>query len=272
MNVKYIVGGIVALCLTAAGILSMPRFTQSSAQVNSRQSDCSSHHPGGVVPVNLRSGLERNTDLLCFEAYALHHSGVTRTAIWSAERLDGNVLRNAPKLEREDVFHVESRISPQNRAELADYVRSGFDRGHLAPNGNMTTRNAKDESFSLANMIPQRPENNRGIWSQIESATRNMAMREGVIYSVTGPLYIGDRMLAPLNGRVAIPTHIFKALYNPRTNQAGVYISENSTQRNFNRISLNELERIGGIRVFPNITGDVRSQVMNMDEPLERRR
>ena len=39
----------------------------------------------------------------------------------------------------------------------------------------MPDSKAQQECFSLANMIPQVPENNRGVWENIEKSVRNMA-------------------------------------------------------------------------------------------------
>jgi hypothetical protein len=46
------------------------------------------------------------------------------------------------------------------------------------------------QSFSLANMTPQAPKNNREAWSSIESATRKYAMRaKGDVYVISGPVF-----------------------------------------------------------------------------------
>ena len=59
----------------------------------------------------------------------------------------------------------------------ANFARSGFDRGHLSPNGDMPDRDSQAESFSLANMVAQVHANNAGIWADIESAVRQLALR-----------------------------------------------------------------------------------------------
>ena len=95
---------------------------------------------------------------------------------------------------------------------LADYARSGYDRGHMSPSGDMATPNAQHQSFSLANMIPQHPCNNEVLWEGIESAVRDLASAEGEIYVVTGPIYEGTD-IPFLNGRVGVPSRIYKAVY-----------------------------------------------------------
>lgn len=69
--------------------------------------------------------------------------------------------------------------------------RAVFDRGHMAPAGDMPTAQAMAQSFSLANMVPQAPENNRGLWAKaFECSTRRYVKRTGsTVYVFTGPVY-----------------------------------------------------------------------------------
>jgi endonuclease G len=142
------------------------------------------------------------------------HSGVTRTPLWSAEHLTARNIAAAGRLLREHSFHPEPRLPRRDRAELADYSRSGFDRGHMAPNGDMPDRESQQQSFSLANMVPQDADNNRHPWSSIEQAVRRMAKKEGGLYVLTGPAFIGSRLQKV--GKVLVPTHLYKVVYSPR--------------------------------------------------------
>src|SRR3546814_14226412 len=116
------------------------------------------------------------------------------------------------------VFFVFSSRRRHTRCELVTgvqtcalpiYRRSGYDRGHLAPSGNMPNKESQAESFSLANIVPQNGELNRGIWADLESDIRDTIVRYGVGYIVTGPLFLGGE-IDTLHGRVMIPTHIWK--------------------------------------------------------------
>jgi endonuclease G len=126
-----------------------------------------------------------NDKEVCFEVFAVYHSAKSLTPLWSAEHLTKENLDNEKLLpsrkEEKNEFHAEPSIPEQYRAELADYVKSGFDRGHMSPFADMPTENARYESFSLANMIPQAPQTNRVIWEHIETVDRSLAHMEGNI-------------------------------------------------------------------------------------------
>src|SRR3954452_13825896 len=164
--------------------------------------------PHGNAPDLVNPKLLPKTRTICYAAFAVLHSGITRTPLWAAEHLTRNGLDAAVATERKDTFHEEAKLPPDERADLDDYTRSGFDRGHLAPAADMPDERAQHESFSLANMIPQDPQSNRGLWSGVESAVRARARRSGELYVVSGPVFQGAT-LKRLRGRVLVPTHIF---------------------------------------------------------------
>ena len=60
---------------------------------------------------------------------------------------------------------------------MRDYVGSGFDRGHNSPAGDQEDPESMAQSFSLANMMPQAPQNNRIAWASIEKGTRKYVLR-----------------------------------------------------------------------------------------------
>ena len=114
---------------------------------------------------------------LCYDAFAILHSGESKTAVYVAERLNQQSIADADE-KRSNRFFADSRLRASERAELHDYQGSGFDRGHLAPAADMPTAQAMAQSFSLANMVPQAPEHNRGVWARsVEMATRKYVAR-----------------------------------------------------------------------------------------------
>ena len=213
---------------------------------------CPEDFAGGQPPVLHNPKLGAKTEALCFRAYAVLHSGVTRTPLWSAEHLTLAAVEAAREVRRVNAFHPEKRLPPADRAELSDYARSGFDRGHMSPSGDMPDEAAQAESFSLANVVPQAPRLNRGVWEGVESAVRGLAARDGEAYVVTGPLFQGSDLQA-LRGRVLVPTDTFKAVYDPRRGWAGAYVCTNTEEPSCRTVSIAQLREMSGIDVFPSL-------------------
>jgi endonuclease G len=238
-------------------------------QVHASESGCQSQLYQGAQPVLKNQKLAAQTFPVCFSEISLLYSGLSRTPLWSAEHLTQARIQKAHGLTRlhSDAFHEEAILPADLRSELADYRRSGFDRGHMAPNGDMSTGEAQAESFSLANMIPQDPCNNEVLWEGIESAVRELALSEGEVYVVTGPAFLGTE-LQSLKGRVLVPTHVFKAIYVPSRNAAGAYFAPNDASQNFEPISISELESRVSVDVFPQLGADVRQHAMKLPAPV----
>ncbi|MEN3294983.1 MAG: endonuclease mitochondrial [Burkholderiales bacterium] len=242
-----------------------------SALSIAQQTDCPKHFAGGAAPEFISEKLAHNTVELCFEAYAVMHSGVSRTPLWSAEHLNRARISDAKAMKRRNAFHPEEQLPPNERAELRDYARSGFDRGHMSPSGDMPDESAQYESFSLANIIPQDPNNNQRLWADIEEQTRYLAAHRGELYVITGPMFEGES-LRRINGRVLVPTHVFKAVYDPIRKQAGAYIAPNTEGAEYETVPIAELERRINIDLFPGLPSEVKQRKMNLPTPSVRQR
>ncbi len=249
-----------AVMLIIAAVLSI-----SSAYADDF-TQCSQSFYGGVYPEFSNTKLSNNTQALCMDGFAVMYSGVSRTPLWSAEYLTRKRLQQAKEIDREDSFHEESQLPQSMRAQLSDYSGSGYDRGHLAPNGDMANRSQQYDSFSLANIAPQSPRNNRYIWRNIETATRYLTQQYGEVYTVTGVAFT-DKKAKQLAGRVLVPSHFFKAVYIPASNQAGVYYAPNDESERIEIISIDELTAKIGIDVLPVL--DAKTKAQALDLPLK---
>ncbi|MFT3729040.1 MAG: DNA/RNA non-specific endonuclease [Terricaulis sp.] len=224
---------------------------------------CAGVYLQDAAPRFVQQATPEQTTELCFAAFAVEHSGQTRTPLWSAEHLTAASVESARALPRRDDFHAERTLPRNQRAELTDYVRSGYDRGHMAPSGDMPTREAQDQSFTLANIAPQAASLNRGAWEDVESATRNLAERNGELYVVTGPVFARGAP-ALIHNRVRVPDQIFKAVYDPRTRQAGAYIAANASGSRVRVISIDALQRLINADVFPALPATTKSIASDM--------
>jgi endonuclease G, mitochondrial len=235
------------------------------------QTSCPEHFASGQAPDLINHKLIPKTKDVCYSGYALKHSGITRTPLFSAEHLTRDRLLQGKGLKRQSKFFPDSHISPSQRSELYHYARSGYDRSHVAPSADMFDLQSQQECFSLANMVPQEPSVNRGTWGGVESTTRKLAKARGDLYIVTGPIYSGENVLK-IGGAVMVPTQMFKAIYDPQRNEAGAYLVGNSEGAQVQIISIRQLEALSGINVFPSISNQVRNNGMRLPEPKERKR
>jgi endonuclease G len=219
----------------------------SSGPAANGPASCASQLPLGKAPTFANPKLGSDLHTICYQEYAVAVSGKTLTPLWSAEYLTQQRIMAARSVKRANTFHEETSLPLTSRAHLNDYVRSGQDRGHMSPSGDMSNPSSQNESFSLANMIPQDPNNNRHLWEGIESGTRNFAIKNGKVYVITGPLFVGSTIRF-LNNRVAIPTQIFKLLYDPVNNTGGVYVVDNTDTQRIGWKSISDFEQSSGYR------------------------
>ena len=205
---------------------SRPVAAANSEYIRTSFEHCPQFFPAEHLPVVPTSESLRE---LCFTPFAILHNGKTKTPVFVAQRLNRQMLLSAKEIKRTDRFYEEARLPQAERSALGDYQGSGFDRGHMAPAGDMHNQESMAQSFSLANIVPQNAQHNRGAWSKIEADTRKYVSRaQGDVYIFTGPVYeerpetIGER-------KVAIPKYLFKVVYDATTKKAWVHWHENST-------------------------------------------
>lgn len=208
---------------------------------------CPQFFPNGQPPVVPATPALRE---LCYDAFAILHSGSTKTPVFVAQRLNRQMLQQAQAVSRTDRFFADARLPTAERAELDDYRNSGFSRGHMAPAADMHTPEAMAQSFSLANMIPQDQRHNGGAWAKIERDTRKYVMRaKGDVYVLTGPVY--GESPERIGQGVAVPTHVFKLVYDATTGRSWVHWQANSPEAKAGPpISHEEFVRRMGVRVL----------------------
>lgn len=225
-----------------------PLLATAGPQAQTNFSACRQFFPGGRPPVVPAGPALRE---LCFDSFAVLHSGQTKTPVFTAQRLNRGMLLQARNVERSDRFYPEARLPAAERAQLDDYRGSGYSRGHMAPAGDMHTGQAMAQSFSLANMVPQNQSQNAGPWNKIEADTRKYIMRaRGDVYVFTGPVY-AQRPQAIGAGNVAVPAYLYKVVYDATTRRSWVHWQSNSRHAKAGPpISYGEFVKRTGLRLL----------------------
>ncbi len=232
------------------------------------QTSCPQQALAGQYPILVNEKLAARTTLLCSAGYTVLASGITHGPLWSAEHLTQDSLEAAGQTKRDGYFHADGRLPSEDQAQLDDFRRSGFDRGHMTPSGDMPGQAAQQESFALSNVVPQTAALNRGIWERTEEAVRHLAEREGELFVVTGPAFHGETLGTIGPDKVFVPSSTWKAVYDPVAGGAGVYVCKNLEQPpTCTQVTVATLIRVVGIDPFPSLTSTIKATRFALPAP-----
>ena len=155
-------------------------------------------------------------------------------------------------------FAVDAEVPGSPAPEV--YGRSGYDRGHLAPNSVIATRYGKaaqKETFLMTNIAPQRPALNRGPWRALEQMIADDLSGIGdMLWVVVCAVPSGGRGARLPKGRVSIPAGfamVISGVHRGKLRAIGVYMPQETAERKAPRYcfrSVRELERLTGLDFF----------------------
>lgn len=244
----FIASALLAVPATGQ-LLDAAPANEVAQRVATEFAQCKHFFPAGLPPIVPKAPLQRE---LCFDGFAVLHSGKTKTPVFVAEHLDRSILQQGRKVRRSDHFYAEARLPSEERAEVEDYKNSGYSRGHMAPAGDMGSAAGKAQSFSLANMAPQDTELNNGAWNDIEQDTRKYVQRaQAGVYVFTGPVYSQPAQAIGDSG-VQVPHFFYKLVYDPSNGKSWAHWQPNAARRQVAApISYEELVRRTGIEFVP---------------------
>lgn len=124
--------------------------------------------------------------------------------------------------ETQGEYPRENHFSPDpmvkgTPVQHGDYSHSGYDRGHMAPAGDMKwSAQAMRESFYTTNICPQNHNNNAGDWKDLEELARDLAQRYGSLYICCGPI-VTDASVTIGRRRIVVPQSFFKVFLRCKT-------------------------------------------------------
>ena len=165
-------------------------------------------------------------------------------------------------VERTDYFDVDPSVDGR-QAKFGDYSHTGYDRGHMAPAGDMKwSKEAMDACFYLTNICPQNHNLNKGDWNDLECKCREWARRYGRAWIVTGPVITSKEPKTIGNHHVVVPDAFFKAVMVPRNDgyESVAFVMDNDSKphdRMSCSMSIDELENLVGIDFFYALPDDV---------------
>ncbi|CAI3934294.1 DNA/RNA non-specific endonuclease [Commensalibacter papalotli (ex Botero et al. 2024)] len=236
--------------LYIAALLGLCISTQVKAQITCPYEAYGT--PTSIMPTTEQKALPIQTDVrVCDEGYAWGFSKKTNVNVYSAELLTKEQVQKAKEMRRYGTFDNRDPL-------IRDYRNSGYDRGHMAPSGDMGSYESQVKTFIPQNLVPQTRQLNSGKWNWIENQTRQMAIQYGSVYVVTGPYFQGNTKKIG-DDRLWVPYATWKAIYVPKLEQTGVYFCRN-TQKPICYIQTVEFfTQKTGIDPFPKLDASIKA-------------
>jgi endonuclease G, mitochondrial len=132
-------------------------------------------------------------------------------AVWY--ELDGNLV-NKTNLKERPKFYSEKNIPIQYRTKSQDYINSGFDRGHLAPDADFDyDPKAQAKTYTMANIVPQYPTLNRKAWIKAEKYERLVASKLKTLTVINLVDYSKSTQQIGKN-KLTTPNTFYKIIFN----------------------------------------------------------
>ena len=214
---------------------------------------------GAPRAVSFTSGV---IHILANTGYTVGYSDSLGDPVWAAYHIRDSEVHEAPP--RPDEFHTDIRTFARIESEI--YNRSGYDRGHMAPNYAIAThygREAQEETFEMSNVCPQKHGLNAGLWKVLEQKiATNYPGRFGGVWVLAGPVF-GERP-AKLKRKVAIPEAFYMIIVDEsdgRVRAESFMLPQDpvSTQLDSYLVSIDEIERRTGLDFFNELPAEAQS-------------
>jgi endonuclease G len=235
---------ILALVVLAAS-LSAQAWTQRAPNPPAQ---CQVHAPygfpqtAGVAPI-------------CRQAYLVGYDAAARLPKYvTYELTPPNALGCVA---RTNAFAADQSVP--GGATPDDYAGTGYDKGHMSPDGDLSwDPQVEYESFLMTNMSPQAGSLNRGIWKLLETSVRGWAVQLNQSYTVyVGSVYNAQDL--KIGRGVVVPHAFYKIVINNQTNEvAGWMFPHVKPYPNLGndltrfRLSVADIQKQGGvIYAFP---------------------
>lgn len=168
---------------------------------------CSVHSPYGFAQT------QRPAQPICREAFLVAYDPKAKIPVYVAYTLlPQNALGCFP---RTNAFVADQSI--QGGPTPQDYAGTGYDKGHAAPDGDLSWgQQVEYESFLMTNMYPQHGSLNRGVWKLLETSVRGWVVQQNQAFTIyVGAFYgVGDQTIG--NG-VVVPHGYYKIVINNNT-------------------------------------------------------
>ena len=187
--------------------------------------------------------------------YTLSYNEKYEQAEWVAYELKKSYVKSS-NFDRP--YFIEDPKVKTRSADWRNYKKSGYDKGHLCPAGDMEFAiNAYNDTFFTSNIAPQNHDFNGGVWNRLEQKVRYWATKYDGVYVITGGV-LQPNLKTIGQEHVLVPNYFYKILLD---NSNGHYkmiaflvpnAKSNKPLYEF-VVSVDSIEKMTGIDFFPKL-------------------
>ena len=205
---KQLIGIILAFVLVPIG--TSFAWTQ---RPNFAQAQCIPQAPYGFPVTN------PPTYPICRQAYFVGYDSAAKLPRYVTYTL---LPQNALGCVARTNAFVKDETTPHG-ASPQDYAGTGYDKGHMAPDGDLSWDvQVEYESFLMTNMSPQAGSLNRGIWKLLETSIRGWVVQRNQSYTIyVGGLY--NAVDKKIGDGVVVPHGFYKIVINNTTKEIAAW-------------------------------------------------
>lgn len=187
--------------------------------------------------------------------YTLSYNEKYEQAEWVAYELKKSYVRSS-NFQRP--FFIEDSKVKTGSADWRNYKKSGYDKGHLCPAGDMAfEKNAYNDTFFTSNISPQEHDFNDGVWNRLEQKVRYWSTKYDGVYVITGGVLQPSLETIGKEG-VSVPKYFYKILldnYNGVYKMIAFWVPNEKSDKPLYEfvVSVDSIEKMTGIDFFPKL-------------------
>ncbi|AYE36279.1 DNA/RNA non-specific endonuclease [Borrelia turcica IST7] len=178
------------------------------------------HSPQISIKVKEKHLLPRGpltTQVLHKKYYSLGYAESARQAEWVAYLLKREMVELALTLLKEKKIKRSSKFFEDKdikgiAPKLNDYLKSGYDRGHIVSSADMSfSEDAMRDTYFLSNISPQQRDFNSGIWLKLEKLVREWTILKGKIYIISAGILTENKGFIG-KSKILVPKSFYKIM------------------------------------------------------------
>jgi len=258
----------VILTLLIAGFVYFQN--QQATSTNKKNSGQTDHDGVSEVIEDGFNYLPTSTtnQIIKHKYYTLSYSEKHEQAEWVAYQLKSSYLK---RIDRKRPYFIYDKKVKTKSANYRNYKKSGYDKGHLVPAGDMRfSLDAYNDTFYTSNISPQNHDFNAGIWNRLEQKTRYWAKKYDNLYVITGGV-LNNNLKTIGQEKVSVPKQFYKILLNNTESNikaiAFLLPNENVNGALYKYVvSIDKIEQLTGIDFFYSLPNNIENELESKND------